>query len=131
VIVVDTNIIIYLILSSDFADLALEIRRKDKHWIAPMLWRSEFRNVSIGYLQRGSMSLSEVIDAYEMAERKVESRSVDGERVIELAAQSGCSAYDCEYVSLAERLDISLVSADKDLLSAFPDIAISMEDFLA
>lgn len=50
-------------------------------------------------------------------------------RVIELAAESGCTAYDCEFVSLAERLNVPLVTSDKKMFAAFPEIAISMEAF--
>ncbi|MFM9903162.1 MAG: type II toxin-antitoxin system VapC family toxin [Pyrinomonadaceae bacterium] len=130
-IVVDTNVIIYLILSSDLTEIAIEVRRKDKHWAAPMLWRSEFRNVLLGYFRRDLMSLFDVISISELAESKVESRHVDGSRVIELAAESGCTAYDCEFISLAERLSIPLVTSDKKLLAAFPTIAVSMEAFTA
>ena len=56
---------------------------------------------------------------------------IDPKRVLELAESSGCTAYDCEYVSLAERLNVPLVTSDKKLLSAFPDIAVSMETFVA
>lgn len=129
-IVVDTNVIIYLILRSDFAELSLNVRRKDRHWLAPMLWRSEFRNALIGYRRRGSMSLSDLIESSELAESRVESRHVDDIRVIELAVQSGCTAYDCEFVSLAEGLSVPLVTSDKKLLAAFPEIAVSMDAFV-
>ncbi len=128
-IVVDTNVIIYLLLDSDFTELAVKVRRRDRDWVAPMLWRSEFRNVSLGYFRRNSISLSDLITLSELAESKVESRQVDGTRIIELAAESGCTAYDCEFVSVAERLSVPLVTSDKKLLSAFPDIAVSMQRF--
>lgn len=130
-IVVDTNVIIYLLLKSDFTEQAIKVRQRDKHWVAPMLWRSEFRNVSLGYQRRDEISLSDLIELSELAESKVESRQVDGSRIIELAARSGCTAYDCEFVSLAERLDIPLVTSDKKVLAAFPNIAISMDEFVA
>lgn len=34
-------------------------------------------------------------------------------------AQSGCSAYDCEFVALAQYLDVPLVSADRKLRKRF------------
>lgn len=128
-IIVDTNVIVYLVLRSDFTDLSAEVRRRDQLWAAPMLWRSEFRNVVLGYLRRGQISLSDTIALLELAESKVESRNVDGARVIELAEASGCTAYDCEFISLAERLSVPLVTSDKKLLTAFPKIAVSMEAF--
>ena len=44
-IVVDTNVIGYLFLSSDQSVLAERALQKDNEWAAPILWRSEFRNV--------------------------------------------------------------------------------------
>lgn len=130
-IVVDTNVIIYLLLNSDLTDLAVEVRRTDRHWEAPILWRSEMRNVLMGYIRRGSLTMSDAITLSEMADSRIGSRQVDGARVIELAAGSGCTAYDCEFVSLAERLGVPLVTTDKKLLTAFPDIAVSMKAFVS
>ncbi len=44
-IVVDTNIIAYLLLPSDYTHLAEQVIMKDSGWIAPYLWQSEFRNI--------------------------------------------------------------------------------------
>ena len=45
--------------------------------------------------------------------------AVDSETVLELAAGAGCSACDCEFVALAEYLDVPLVSADRKLKTRF------------
>ncbi len=42
--------------------------------------------------------------------------------VLALAARSGCSAYDCEFVALSISLDAPLVTADRQLITSFPDI---------
>ena len=56
-IVVDTNIIGYLYLSTPYAQQAEQALRKDSHWVAPYLWRSELRNVLAHYLRRDTLSL--------------------------------------------------------------------------
>jgi len=43
-IVVDTNVISYFYLNSNYSTLAEETFKKDPLWSAPLLWRSEFRN---------------------------------------------------------------------------------------
>jgi predicted nucleic acid-binding protein len=45
--------------------------------------------------------------------------------VLSLAAQSGCSAYDCEFVALAQDLRVPLVTTDRQILKAFPTVAVS------
>ncbi len=51
-IVADSNIIAYLYLPSDYTGLAERLLEKDPYWVAPMLWRSELRNVLAAYLRR-------------------------------------------------------------------------------
>lgn len=50
--------------------------------------------------------------------------------VLELAAQSGCTAYDCEFVALARELGVPLLTADKGVLKAFPAVARGPETFI-
>lgn len=39
---------------------------------------------------------------------------------------SGCTAYDCEFVVLAKDLDVKLITLDRAVLKAFPDVARSL-----
>jgi predicted nucleic acid-binding protein len=38
---------------------------------------------------------------------------------------SDCSAYDCEFIALATKLDTKLFTMDRKLLRAFPNRALS------
>jgi predicted nucleic acid-binding protein len=49
--------------------------------------------------------------------------------VLQLAAASRCTAYDCEYVALAYALDVPLVTVDRQILSHFPERAIALDLF--
>ena len=51
--------------------------------------------------------------------------------VIRRALASGCSAYDCEFVVLADQLRAPLVTRDRQVLAACSDVAVSPEEFLA
>ena len=53
----------------------------------------------------------------------------DAQRVLSLVLESSLSAYDCEFVSLAEEASIPLVTADRGTLSAFPNIAVSLNEY--
>jgi predicted nucleic acid-binding protein len=54
---------------------------------------------------------------------------VDSESVLNLAAFHKCSAYDCEFVALAQRLDIPLLTVDRQILAHFPERAIALDLF--
>jgi predicted nucleic acid-binding protein len=79
-IVVDTNVVAYLLLGGEKTGEARMVFHKDPTWAAPLLWRSEFRN-------------------------------------------------DCEFVALAQQLDVPLVTSDAQLLKAFPQVAVSLDAF--
>lgn len=130
-IVVDTNVIVYFYVQSEHTTLAEEVMRTDSAWAAPRLWRSEFRNVLNLYLRKGELDLKGALEKMQEAERIIADNEYDvlSSRVLKLCHESGCTAYDCEFVSLAESLGVSLVTSDKKLIEAFPSIAISMNDF--
>ena len=58
-IVVDTNIIGYLFLSSEQSLLAERALIRDNVWAAPILWRSELRNVLAFYMRKDLIKLEE------------------------------------------------------------------------
>ena len=126
-IAVDTNVIAYLFLPGEFASRAEAWLRKDREWVAPMLWRSEFRNILAGYLRRGQLTFEAMRDIQREAEALLfgNEHEVDSQRVLELVRDSGCSAYDCEFVSLAMRLGVKLLTADKKVLEAFPEHTVA------
>ena len=121
-IAVDTNVIAYLFLRGEFAAPAEAWLTRDRDWVAPMLWRSEFRNVLAGYLRRKQLTFEAVRDIQREAEALLigNEHEVDSLRVLELVRDSECSAYDCEFVSVAMRLGVKLVTADSKVLKAFP-----------
>jgi len=122
VIAVDTNVIAYLFLRGDFAAQAEAWLRRDRDWVAPVLWRSEFRNILAGCLRRKQLSFEAATAIQREAEALLrgQEHDVDSQRVLELVRDSDCSAYDCEFVSLAMRLGVKLLTADKKVLQGFP-----------
>lgn len=132
-IVVDTNIIAYLLINGDRTAATVEVARKDAEWASPRLWRSEMRNLLTLYVKHAVFSRRAAVLIMEEALETMQDREfeVESGRVLELAEQSGCTAYDCEFISLAERLGVPLVTSDTKLLIAFPNIAVSMDAFLA
>ena len=130
-IVVDVNILVYLSIPEKFTAHAEALARFDREWSAPYLWRSEFCNVMAGYFRNGLLSEKESIIAFRYAESMIANREYfsDFIDVMSLIGKSKCSSYDCEYVSLAMRLGVDLVTMDKKILSEFPTVARPLTDF--
>ncbi len=132
-IVADVNLIAYLLLGGPQQSLVARVFEKDPVWAAPLLWRSEFRSVLAAYIRQRDLSVSDALRAHGLAEQLLAGRefAIPTTPVLTLVAASTCSAYDCEYVALAEDLDVKLVTADRQLLRAFAGRAVSPRDFVA
>jgi predicted nucleic acid-binding protein len=124
-IVVDSNIIAYLYLPGEFTTRTETLLENAPDWAAPLLWRSEFRNILMGYMRRKMLSFDQICGLQNEAESlPAESEfEVDTSMVLALVRDSDCSAYDCEFVALAIQLGTKLVTMDKKLLRAFPQHA--------
>jgi len=123
VIVVDSNILAYLYLPGEFTRAAEALLEREPEWAAPPLWRSEFRNILAGYLRRDMLSFQQACSVQSEAEALMHGFEfeVHSSEVLKLVRDSGCSAYDCEFVALAGRLGTTLFTQDKKVLAAFPE----------
>ncbi len=121
-IVADTNLICYLLLTGPQSQLAEQVLQRDAEWIAPPLWRSEFRNVLALYVRQEILTLNQSVRIVDTALDLMigHEYEVASARVLQLAHESGCSAYDCEFVVLAEDLRVPLVTSDAKVLKTFP-----------
>lgn len=130
-IVADTNLLAYLLLPGERTKEAEAVWKRDSDWHAPLLWRSELRNVLAVQVRDRGLELDEAMEVAGEAERLMNGREhlVDAGHVLRLAKASGLSAYDCEFVALAEALSVPLVSADRQLVRALPSVATSPEAF--
>jgi len=128
VIVVDSNILAYLYLPGDRTAVAEALLEQDPEWAAPTLWRSEFRNILAGYMRRKTVTFDQACSLQREAESLLAGAEfeVDSSSVLELVRDSDCSAYDCEFIALAIKLNTKLVTVDKKLLRAFPTRAIGL-----
>jgi predicted nucleic acid-binding protein len=130
-IVADTNLIAYFFISGRHTAHAKSAFMKDPDWVAPLLWKSEFRNVLATYLRQGHLSLENALKIAAEAELLFHGNeySVPSDRVLRLVVKSKCAAYDCEFAALAEDLGVKLVTSDKVILSAFPKLSVHINQF--
>ena len=130
-IVADVNLISYFWLKGEYSDIAEKVYMKDPRWISVPLWKSEFRNVLAGYLRKNLLSLELAADVIQKAENQLKDNEygVSSVEVLRLIGKSKCSAYDCEYVALAEYFGVKCVTSDKMILNQFPDKTVSIREF--
>ncbi len=130
-IVVHTNVLAYASIPGRSTASALAALRLDPDWVAPPLWRSELRNLLVLEMRLHAMSIDDALVAFGEAEKLVVDARLpaDTAKVLALAGASGASAYDCEFVALAQELGIRLVTADRRLAGRFRSVAVELESF--
>ena len=121
-IVVDANVIAYLLIPGQYTAAAEQLLLQDQDWAAPRLWRSEVRNVLANYVRAGQLEWNDATLLFDRASLILGGNEFEVETsdVLRLSKASGCSAYDCEYVALADFLNLRFVTADAKLHRAFP-----------
>ncbi len=127
-IVVDANVLAAYA-AGDSADIeALLVR--DAVWIVPPIWLPEMRNILAKSIRAGRIELEQAMHALTRVRKRVTTadRAISSRRVLELAIETRSSAYDCEYVALAEMLYLKLVTADRALAAKFPMIAVRLDE---
>jgi predicted nucleic acid-binding protein len=127
-IVVDTNILAYLYLPTEHTQKVEALLAKDPEWIAPTLWRSEFRNMLARYLRKSLLTFDQAFEIQNEAESLLQNNEfiVTSLDVLQLVQNSECSAYDCEFVALAQNMNVKLITLDKKVLKNFPETAIPL-----
>ena len=98
----------------------------------PTIWRSEFLNVLTTAIRAKALRLDEAHVAWHAALLLVGVHEVEpsGDAVLERAAETNLSAYDAQFVVAAADLDVPLITFDRRLLTACPELAMSPEQFL-
>lgn len=131
-IVSDCTLIAHFLIPGADTATAEAIVAADPDWLVPPLWRSEIRNVLRSYLVAGRMTLDEASRLADRAESRLGGRefAVSSGHVLALVAATRCSAYDAEYVALAQASSTTLVTSDRKLRRLFPTVARSPEEFL-
>ena len=131
-IVVDTNVMVRLVVGGPNSVEAEALRDRDSAWVAPNIVISELRNALLGYVRRGTVALDHAAEMTRDAARILGDRimPVDSAQVLDVAMECDLSAYDAEFVALARRLGVPLVTLDGGILDGAPDVAIRPRAYL-
>ena len=133
-IVADANLWVALLLKHEKSAVADAVFGLEQRWHAPWLCLSELRNAGLMYVKRElttAAHLVRVVEHWRLLVPAKRRHHPDDSLVVQRAWESGCTAYDCEYVVTAEVLGLPLLTWDKQVLKAFPDIAQPPEAYVA
>ena len=124
-IVVDTNVIAYLPIRGERSAAMDRLQQLDSEWVAPRLWLDEFLNVLCTHERTGALAPEQSVELLEDAVALMRDASYDmpPERVLTVARQTGCRAYDSQYIALAQDLGLKLYTCDRQVISKCPGVA--------
>ena len=132
-IVVDVNIIAYLLLAGEKTALAQQVYKLDSDWRVPALWSHEFLNVLASNVKFGGINMAQANEALENGRYLFSEniQPVDHKLALTLAVIHQISAYDTQYVALAQSLNCLLLTEDAKLCDKLPETAVCMANFIA
>jgi predicted nucleic acid-binding protein len=132
-IVVDVNIVAYLLIKGEKTDFARTLWEIENDWHLPGLWIHEFLNLLATSERAGHLKLNRCLEVLEEAWALFDSKThvVDPGETLRLAARYRLTAYDAQYLALAQSMQTWLVSEDGKLRRAVPQCVRSMRSFLA
>lgn len=130
--VVDTNVVAYLLLGTEgFVAEARSCFDTVSNPIAPAHWEAELANVVWMAVRSGILAAAEGPVHLNLA-RRLGIESVNTATLCQGAllrsVSSGIAVYDTLFVELAIRAGCPLLTFDKAVIKAFPDIAVRPRD---
>jgi predicted nucleic acid-binding protein len=134
-VVVDTNVLAYYVLgTAEFVEETQTFWSNAGEPLAPSSWEAELANVVWMAVRTGRVAETDGGFKLELATRLgVHSIAVRSlwQGALARAVASGVPVYDTLFVELAEREQVPLVTFDRKLLAAYPDVAKRPRDLLA
>ena len=130
---VDTNVVAYLLIDGDHTQAAQRLRARDPDWRSEAFLLVEFTNVLASSIMRKRMTLSLAEDFLAKTVDLFEGKlgSVPHAAVLAIAARQRVSAYDARFLALADQLGSRLVTEDARLRAAAPALTQSLAEALA
>lgn len=131
-VVVDTNILAYLLIQGDRTADAQALFTRDAEWRSEGFILIEFSNILATYQRSGALSQAAAETILATAEQVVTGLvNLPHARALKLAAEFGVSAYDARFLGAAQNLGGRLVTEDARLRTAAPALTRSLAEALA
>ena len=131
--VVDTNIIAPFYIRGAYTERVHELHRSDSLWRTDPLALVEFSNVLATYQRARYLTTNEARMCLAEAERFLRPHylQVTHETSLTVAIRYGVTTYDARFLAAAMHLNTRLVTEDKKLRDAAPNLTQSLADALA
>lgn len=133
-IAVDANVVLPLLREDALTGASRDVRAVAPDWVVPSLLKIELANALLKDVKAGFLTIDRAVQATGTADDLIaKARVMDPPLadVLASAHRSGLTAYDATYVVLARSLGVPLITEDKQILRACPDVARSMRQFLS
>ena len=131
-VVIDTNVLAYLLIEGDRSARAQALYARDSDWRSEAFLLVEFSNILAAYRRTGALGRGAADDLLASAERVVSGLvALPHARALKLAAEFGVSAYDARFLGAAQNLGARLVTEDSRLRAAAPALTRSLAQALA
>jgi len=133
VLLVDTNVVAYLLIQGDHTAAAQELRRRDPDWRSEAFLLVEFTNVLASSIATKRMSAPLAQGFLAKAVRLFDGKlaRIPHAFVLSVAAHHHVSAYDARFLALANQLGRRLVTEDAHLRIAAPGLTQTLAEALA
>jgi predicted nucleic acid-binding protein len=131
-VVVDTNILAYLLIEGDGTADVQALFARDADWRSEGFVLIEFSNILATYQRTGALSRGAAEGLLGAAERVMAGLvNLPHARALKLAAEFGVSAYDARFLGAAQSFGAKLVTEDARLRAAAPALTQSLAQALA
>jgi predicted nucleic acid-binding protein len=131
-VLIDTNVLAYLLIQGEQTDAAQRLRRSDPDWRSEAFIMVEFTNVLVGYTVAKRMTLARAQNLLDKAETILDGKlaRIPHTQVLTTAARHRVTAYDAHFLALAEGLGLRLITEDSKLRAAAPVLTQSLAEAL-
>jgi predicted nucleic acid-binding protein len=131
VVLVDTNVLAYLLIEGDRTTEAQALYAKDPDWQSEAFELVELTNILTTYTRTGALTREQGIKLLAEAETLLlPLTSVSHQEAYEVAVEFGISAYDARFIALARQMKSKLVTEDAKLRKAVPAWTMSLSESL-
>jgi predicted nucleic acid-binding protein len=132
VVLVDTNVLAYLLIEGDHTAAAQDLYARDADWQSEAFVLVELSNILTTYTRTGALTPGQGTKLLAEAETLLPPLlSVSHQEAYEVAVELGISAYDARFITLARQMKSKLVTEDAKLRKAVPAWTVSLSEFRA